>query len=135
MALVLHKVLFDGTHDHVELTRESWSESMRDPSVARAWGHAPDDCHSPLERLRIERGAREFTLVQQTEVPPPGGPRPEPGPVAWPPEQTPLTAKHLSEMCGLSPQECVELLRPMWKELPRQEPKMWVDEKGQGFLF
>ena len=98
MALILHKVLQDGSIVHEDFSKESWERAMHDASLLRFWGHPPGDEKDPVgahwAKLRREGypcgpkqhefadredpawvGSRGIELVEPPKVAPPP-PRP-----------------------------------------------------------
>jgi hypothetical protein len=68
VAYQLHRVLHDGSVAHAEFTRTAWEAAMRDPNLARFWGHGEDDCFDPLDC--VPKSGKETPLVQERIVPP-----------------------------------------------------------------
>ena len=134
--LIHHKVMLDGSTVHEDFTRNSWEAAMHDPSVARHWGHAPDDCHDPVERL-WEKLGRRVELVKESKVAPPAAEETVKFAIeliAWPPE-TLLTPQFLSQMTGMCVDDCKSILAAPRRELPPEEVKPLVDKDGQLRLF
>jgi hypothetical protein len=157
VALVLHKVLQDGSAVHEDFSKESWERAMHDDTLLRFWGHPPGDEGDPVgvhwAKLRREgypcgpkqhefadredpawAGSRGIELVEPPKVAPPP-PRPIlTDPVTWPPE-VPLTPQLLSQMSGLCIDDCKDVLAPPRKELPPRELEPLADKRGQLLLF
>lgn len=161
MALTLHKILKDGFTTHEDFSQVAWESAMRDPGVARHWGHPPRDCHDPVARhwARLRRegypcgpkqhahadrddpgwaGVREIELVKTPVLAPPRagppGPPPLTDPVSWPPE-SPLTPQLLSQMSGMAIDDAKDILAAPRKELPPTEVGPMADKRGQFLLF
>ena len=158
MALVLHKVLQDGSIVHEDFSKESWERAMHDASLLRFWGHPPGEEKDPVgaqwAKLRREGypcgpkqhefadredpawvGSRGIELVEPPKVAPPPPKRYIcQDPINWPPE-VPLTPRLLSEMSGLCIDDCKSILTGPVKELPPTECGPMVDKRGQYMLF
>ena len=157
MALVLHKVLQDGSIVHEEFSKEAWERAMHDPTLSRFWGHPPGDEEDPVgahwAKLRREGypcgpkqhefadredstwvGSRGIELVEPPKVAPPPLRPILTDPVTWPPE-VPLTPQLLSQMSGLCIDDCKDVLAPSREELPPQELEPLADKRGQFLLF
>lgn len=67
--MVLHILRKDGSVDHVPMTRASWEQALRDPTVSRQWSHKPEDCTDHLipflERLKSRSSMTENKLSRE----------------------------------------------------------------------
>ena len=127
MALVLHKVLQDGSVAHEDFSRASWERAMGDLALARFWGHAPEDCHDPVTRLWEKLGRRVEPGEEPREAPPPAA-----EPAAWPPEVA-LSSRQLAQLSGMAEADCEDLASPHEDEATAAEPL--ADRDGQLSLF
>ena len=150
MALVLHKIVGDGSVEHEPFTRNGWESAIRDATLLGAWGHAPDDCHDPVARhwARLRREGWECTEKQHklADKDDPGWvgnrqlvkkpfvePSPE-EPVVWPPEVE-LKPWMLVLMTTMCLDDAKDALTPPRKELPKQEKRPLANSRGQFSLF
>lgn len=147
MALVLHLRNKDETFVHLPFTKEFWEQAINDDTLAGRWGHDEDDCHDPVARLWADRRLAEFTLtpkqhaIADRDDPSWKGFRglhliaaaaAVPEPIIWPPA-SPLNHYVLSELTGLSRDECREILAPPRKVEKNRAPVANI--KGQFLLF
>jgi hypothetical protein len=126
--LTLHKVMTDGTTVHVEFSKASWEDALRDPAVARRWGHAPDDCGP-------DPWGRRFTPVEKAEVAPPAEEPVVEERITWPPDSGRLTPWMLRQLTTLGEFDSVEVLAGPRKALSEQAKRPMTNGRGQFVLF
>ena len=141
MALVLHKVLSDGSVAHEEFSKELWESAMHDPIVKGAWGHRPGDCFDPAERTiknrpKAEQVTVEIAPEETTKVAPPAEVAVAPQvaePIVWPPDSK-MTPWQLTQLTGLCADDCRDILLKPPQKVERDRPPL-ADKRGQFLLF
>lgn len=123
----LHRVLVDGSVEHVPFSRTAWEEGLANPLVRSQWTHQPGNCADPAFDAIL--AARREQLVQSSQ----DRPAP-PEPLDWPPQGLPLQPWMLSQMTTLGTDDARTVLSGPRKQ-EEVERKPVADKRGQFSLF